>query len=586
GDAVRRGVPTAARATLTAPVPRREGLAEAQFGGGFGAAFARSLDALIVVGRTGEARVLEIGADGEVGIASARDALGVEFASLGTSARAAALTARTRGAHVLTAGPAADAGVPFANLASFDGADPDGAPSLVGRGGLGSAVRSSGIVAIVAADDGRAVHSPDADALRALLVRSPRLLSRAVGGTLELGELRDGPLEVGDAPREKNGCRGCPTPCGWRFDVNVRGGGARVNGRFSALQGFAGRDDALDLVERCNKLGLDARAAASLLVDSDEESDPFRFLDAIVREGSSAHRASVALTEPGATGARADLAARVGQALAARGPEPVRSLSLFGLSGIAPAEIVDPLPWTGDAEADAGTLARWHECFAAAIDVTGFCAFSAAGLVADGLATPTEIGAILCPAPRGTDRGDGWGFDADPGRAMLWAGSSHVALHREWIGPRFAERVRALERDAPAAVAAYERAAALGFEPPGNEAPAAAPVRSGAPSGAPGIARVLARGVLASQLASHPRRSSPARGDGALELVLDVPSGGLRAGEIVRAIAAEHPSAAPWLVDERGRPVPAVVAGSRRVLPDEVVAPESLIELILAIPGG
>ncbi|MEO0387893.1 MAG: hypothetical protein AAF281_10235, partial [Pseudomonadota bacterium] len=60
---------------------------------------------------------------------------------------------------MLTTGPAADVGLPFASLASFDGADLEAAPSLVGRGGLGATVRGAGVVAVTvaASPEGRSV---------------------------------------------------------------------------------------------------------------------------------------------------------------------------------------------------------------------------------------------------------------------------------------------------------------------------------------------------------------------------------------------------------------------------------------------
>ncbi|MGB0333419.1 MAG: hypothetical protein ACPGPE_16540, partial [Planctomycetota bacterium] len=47
GDAVRRGVPTAARATVSARAPLRKGITEAQVGGPFGRGLAAHADALV-----------------------------------------------------------------------------------------------------------------------------------------------------------------------------------------------------------------------------------------------------------------------------------------------------------------------------------------------------------------------------------------------------------------------------------------------------------------------------------------------------------------------------------------------------------
>ena len=375
----------------------------------------------------------------------------------------------------------------------------------------------------------------------------------------------------------------------------------------------------LALVERCNDLGIDARSAAALYGsaaalhapaadhhdDAPCDLDPGTFLDTMVVRGSVPHGEAIAVgatpglePEPGRTYASADLAARVGQALAARGPEPVRSLSVFGLGGVEPAGLVAPLPWTGERETDAGTLAYWHECFAAAIDITGFCAFSAAALVADGLADLAALENVLRPVG---DECGGWGPGAGEGLALLAAGAEHVALHRELAGPTDDLRSAAIERELPAAVAAYRRAVLRGFEPgfgPGAErdAPTSTPDQAeGVPPGAgPGAARgvVLARatGILAARLASCPGRRDVSEGvsatDGLVIVEIDVPQAGLTVIELLGSLAGMHPPAARWLVDPRGRPIPAVVVTGGRVSAEERILPGSVAELVLAIPGG
>ncbi|MEM1451526.1 MAG: aldehyde ferredoxin oxidoreductase N-terminal domain-containing protein [Planctomycetota bacterium] len=591
GSAVGRGVPTAARATITAPAPLRRGVVEAQFGGPFGAALAQHTDALVVVGRAPAPCVIGLDPEGGVRVNPAPPGVAT------TSERASAL-AQGGTAHVLTTGPAADAGLPFASLASFDGADLEAAPSLVGRGGLGATVRGTGVVALhVAAPEeqpaelqAETASSGARPGLLDALLRSPRLVARSAGGTLELAPLRDERVDLRSERRRRTGCRGCPTPCGWTFDVNARSGGAPIAGRFAALQGFARHGDVLALLARCNDLGLDARSAAVVVQGMGEDADAMEVLDRLVEPGTSEHRAALAQEpvagvepEPGATFARADLAARVGQALAARGPEPVRSLSVFGLSGRDPAPLVDPLPWTGDRETDAGVLAHWHECFAAAVDVTGFCAFSAGALVADGVLELDDLARELLSRA---------GERTDPARALLATGADHVALHRELAGPPRGDAAERIERDLPKAAAAYRDAVARGFAgPSAGSGGGPAPARGGSDSAddagaAVGTIRVRATGPLAARLARHPLRVPGSRSGGTVELEVAVPARGLAVSRVLRRLAEADPTARRWLVDDRGRGVPAVVVDDRRFDGDERIPPGRVADLVLAIPGG
>jgi hypothetical protein len=597
GDAVRRGVPTAARATVSARAPLRPGITEAQVGGPFGRGLAAHADALVLLGRAEEPRVVRVLAGGTVELGAAP----AELLGLGAAGRAQALRRGSASAHTVATGPGAQAGLPFANLASFDGADPEAAPSVVGRGGLGAALASAGVVALTVEEaplnTGAAPGAGDPGGdLEAALVRSPRLLTRAAGGTLELAASRATDLEVAGA-RRKHGCAGCPTPCGWTFEVDR--GGAKVGGRFSALQGFAGHGDPLELLERCNDLGIDARAVAALM-GRHPEVGPDAFFAGLLDPASEAHAAAMdpgPLSAAGATFARGDLAAEVGQALAVRGPEPLRSLSILGLDGARAEQVVAPLPWSGDRERDAGTLAFWHECVAAAVDVWGFCSFSAAGLLADGVMGLAELAEAL-----GLEAAD----DVPAAAGFLRAGADHLALHRELLAGELEIPAELAERH-PAAVEAYlaARDADLGGASfpgrPGGEA-----TRGGVPSGMGAAGdpaaggsplTVLARGPLGSRLSGHPghRRRGPETRSAVegVRIEVHVPTEGWTGPELLAALAAACPSAAPWLLDPAGRPLPAVLevetpagaggggdGGGRRHRPGAVV------ELVLAIPGG
>ena len=646
GDAVRRAVPTAARATLSARAPLRPGLTEAQVGGPFGRALAAHADALVLLGRAAGTSVVRVLGSGEAEVEHAP----AELVSLGAAARALRLGGPSARVHTLATGPGAQAGLPFANLSSFDGADPDAAPSVVGRGGLGAALAAAGVVALTVEEvpwpageepvgasspatsdpanpdpanpDPANLHaaepadldpgdpgSPSAGPrhpLEAALVRSPRLLSRATGGTLELAASRGSALAV-DAPRRKHGCAGCPTPCGWTFEVEGRGG-SRVGGRFSALQGFAERGDPLELLERCNHLGVDARAVAGLMTCFPSAS-PEVFFAGLLDPDSEIHAAALERTQlPGAgdTFARGDLAAEVGQALAVRGPEPLRSLSILGLDGARAREMIAPLPWSGDRERDAGTLAFWHECVAAAVDVSGFCSFSAAGLLADGVMGISELGEALGIAPE---------EGSTPAAVFLRSGARHLALHRELQGADGVIPDGLLERH-PAAVEGYLAArdehvegGLFHRESPGGEGrqasaeggPDAATDRL--PAGA-GPLTVLARGPLGARLSGHPgvilAGAGASPGD-EVRLELAAPPLGWTAQELLAELAGACPHAAPWLLDPSGRPLPAVLeVESREGTPSTALSTESsrgpaaarrhgpgaAVELILAIPGG
>ncbi|MGB0332910.1 MAG: hypothetical protein ACPGPE_13960, partial [Planctomycetota bacterium] len=542
-------------------------------------------------------RVVRVLAGGTVELGAAPP----ELVGLGAVGRAKALRRGSTSAHTVATGPGAQAGLPFANLASFDGADPGAAPSVVGRGGLGAALASAGVVALTVEEapltTGAAPGAGDLSGdLEAALVRSPRLLTRAAGGTLELAASRATDMEV-EGARRKHGCAGCPTPCGWTFEVDR--GGAKVGGRFSALQGFAGHGDPLELLERCNDLGIDARAVAAVM-GRRPGVGPDAFFAGLLDPASEAHAAAMdpgPLSAAGATFAEGDLAAEVGQALAVRGPEPLRSLSILGLDGARAEQMVTPLPWSGDRERDAGTLAFWHECVAAAVDVWGFCSFSAAGLLADGIMGLSELAEAL-----GLEAADG----VPAAAGFLRAGADHLALHRELLAGELEIPMELATRHA-AAVEGYRAArdadlrgtvssSRRGGEPAGGGLqPIQADAGDSSASGGP--LTVLARGPLGSRLAGHPGlRRSGSEAASSLEGVrieVQVPTEGWTAPELLRALAAACPSAAPWLLDPSGRPLPAVLqvetpagAVGGGDIEGRRHRPGAVVELVLAIPGG
>lgn len=554
GEAVGRGVPTAARVTVAARAPLRSGVTEAQCGGPFASDLAALLDGLVISGRAQEPVHLVVGGEGV-------------RARRGT-ARTASLSARTRealehGGAALVVGPAADAGLPFANIASVGGA---GAPSFVGRGGLGKALRGAGVLSIVVEtrDESGAVAEGQ---LAAALGRSPRLLERARGGTLELAAHRGtARVERGEGAA-RHGCRGCPTPCGWVLQLEEEGAPRRAMGRFAAMQGFAASGEAGRCLDRCNELGVDARSAARLVRDLGRETELPGVLEELVESGLPAHAAALALgpsgdEEPAEVVHAADLAARVGVIASPRGPEPMRSLSIFGL---APGADLPGMALTGDAAADAGRLARWHGAFASAVDISGFCAFSAAALVADGILGIEELARAISPS-------GGWDGHGDDGAAaMLAAGERHLQLHQA-LGGGSGRRARTDTDDESLrrALEAHDRGLQRAEQVP---PPAAATTPGSSDEETPEVS-VSARGKLGSRLGGREHEAVTVAGRGTTVL------------ELLRDLASRHPHAASLLLSEADRPIPAVLRSGEALAPGSPLAAGDSIELVLVIPGG
>jgi hypothetical protein len=596
GDAVLRGLPTAARATITGRVPLRGGVVEAPFGGGFARSLVRTTDVLLVFGAARPRRALiEIDADGRVAIREATIAVGAS-----TRERARALTAG--GAHALLVGPAAEAGLPFANLGSWDAPGGSVAPSLVGRGGMGRTVAQAGVVGIsvaigdAALDDAATAESKSE--LHGVLESSPRLVARALGGTLELGDVRgEATASTPSArPKTRHGCVGCPTPCGWQFEVPSKaagdtGGsktaGARVGGRFAALQGFLGGGDveaAMATLEQCNELGMDARSAAMLIHESGEAHD----VSALMDPQSPLHRRALAMVpaddiEPARPLLPSDLAGSVGVRLGARGPEPLRSLSVLGLSAGDAADSTVRDRWRRElhldglgvsAERNAGVIAHWQECFSAALDHSGFCAFSGSALVADGICTVGELAEAVTESLDGV--------------RWLALGAAICEVHRELRGVSLeAEALLAVKELPEEAVSGFVEAVRGSDRRVAGEK-SAQPAASGAGSRA-GVVHVHATGLLASKLRRFPGATEavePATGRTLLQIELEVGEGGESVRCLLERMAGVLPGAERWLLQPSGDPLPAVLIAGRGVAGGRLISAGDAVELLLVIPGG
>ncbi len=624
GHGVSRRLPTAARAVVAGVAPLGGRFAEGQVGGELAVALDTLGQGLVVRGRArGDAQVLVV----EPG--AARLVPSTWRPDVSPAERLAALEDQFPGSASICAGPAAFAGVPFASLASGVPT-----PSFVGRGGLGLRLSSLGLSAIcVRPGPAREVGTEQARQLGAALLRSPRLAARAEGGTLELlhafsargdlGRADGAPVpggavaaligQVRDARAAKHGCRGCPTPCGLSFR---REQGGQQRARFGASDALGTRlglhdfDRGLDLLARCDALGLDAKETGAALAVYAELSDEGRVpgtpgwgesellkqrvdellqnrgVGAELREGAAAlaRRFGVEARTPVARGQAvrpvSDLAGLLGQCVSSGGGDPMRSFPFLAQGGSVellrefapdlelPAGTEDPADPAGK-----GALVFWHENLAAAIDAIGFCAFSAAGLLADRVLNLDELARAI--------GGGAVAESVEPGRALLAEGQRIVAARRALDAALGHE-----ERD-PAPFAAEQLAApgmldlylslrsgrgtvgAVVQKPAEPPDPAAAEPEF---STNPGRLKVTlhSSGALAEALGEHRRMTLTQR---------------LTWGEVLEQLLADVPDAAQLLAVQ-GRPIVGAWRAGRLLRPTDRVQDGDRIELVAVISGG
>ncbi len=482
---------------------------------------------------------------------------------------------------------------------------------------------------------------PDAPdgALSATLAGSPRLRARSAGGTLELlhafasrGDLgaRDGAAgarlvgEARAAARERHGCKGCPTPCGWVFETES--GSAPQGARFNAVQalgvdlGLERFEDSLTLLAVCDRAGVDAREAGALLraaLDAGQGGGE--------RAGASAlaRRLEELLADPRAAGgagafARAlgvaesvrrarglalrperSPAALLGQCVSARGADPMRSASHVLLDAgdrRRLVELVAPLPLPAGAEdpldpAGKGRLVAWSEALSAAVDTSGFCAFSAGALLADGLTDLDGLARRLFPLAPG----------AGAGRRLLALGASVCLaareLERRWGAPPDVDRPAwAVERlDHPSLWPEYRRARGLdaqgrarpevwerlgepellevceaAFVAEASEPPRAALALGPRRAGAVGLRAVGPLGEALAALGPVPR------------LELELPA---TLAEVLATLAERLAGEGAGLV-RGGRPVALAYRAGSRLAADEAVHAGDVLDLVVAIGGG
>ena len=644
GPAVVRGLPTAARATVAgAPAPLRGCYADGQVGGELALGLAALADGLLLRGRvSARGSVLVLRGDrprplGELVRAE-------ELRGASPRAAHAWLDARFGPCSTLTIGPAGVRAAPAATL-TVDGRH------VVGRGGLGALFGATGLAALVVrtaptspspADVGASQRAQVLDWLRA----SPRLAARAAGGSLELYDERAARGESGAGSLARSarktavaraGCRGCPTPCGWTFET---GAGARpahfaANRVLGANLGIEDLAGSLELLAACDAAGLDAKEVGPALAlwcvaceqGSTGHASPrgnLRELCTLIHSAGTGRAPSAVVGEglravarrffPSSSRAQRAVPAGASPAepidrligrIGGRGGDAMRVFPFLVGTGAGPAALarrVAPMALPAGADdpedtAGKGRLVWWHESFVAALDANGFCAFSAAGLIADGVAGLDELAAALTDA---AGAGEGLRFLAD--------GAALAHLHRV-IDARLAPRAHGREPPDDAALEAElaQYAHLRGVDPRDLRPTAAARGRFARGLDPVDTAELLGLGGPALEAhhagVSAARRSKVAvdangtsapgrvrlRAAGALEralgkpceLELDLPAPLLD----VLTCAARETGAGPWLL-RNDELLPSAYRRGRRVAPDELVYDRDELDLVLALRGG
>jgi aldehyde:ferredoxin oxidoreductase len=464
---------------------------------------------------------------------------------------------------------------------------------------------------------------------------------------------RAGEREVG-----RKGCRGCPTPCGWVFESATPGsaeGSTRRGGRFSALYalgpnlGLADFDAALPLLAACDDAGIDAKeigaalalacaaqsagqlsetgalrdslwgndAALRALIEDTVEG---RGLGRAIARGTRSFAAELGLCDElfevkGQTLRReSNLAVVLGQCVSSRGADPMRanpfsmgasdraSLTTLLAPLTLPARAEDPLDPAGK-----GRIVWWHENWMAAIDMSGFCAFSASGLLADGVCTVDELARWIAPAAlRAECDGEA---TCSLGERLLAAGSSiatlqralnhHLGARAEHDRPAFLREVLDLPSMWPeyAALRGLDESAAPTAETWSRVGETTIldtrhPFLSPATSISPATSTERALGVSAD-LAAEPRMSGivSLRSSGLLEralghdaeVELDLP---LPLADALLEIERARPMAKGALVRAGGGIVPAVYRSAQRLEGTDLVRAGDELHLIVALSGG
>jgi aldehyde:ferredoxin oxidoreductase len=307
------------------------------------------------------------------------------------------------------------------------------------------------------------------------------LRSRNYEDVVAPDEARAWSTRAGEREVARKGCRGCPTPCGWVFESTALAAGPddgpiRRGGRFSAFYalgpnlGLTDLDAALPLLAACDDAGIDAKelGAALALVCTAQAAGKLpelelspgelwgnsvalraliddvalgRGIGRKLEHGARAFAAEFGLADVvfeakgQAVRLESNLAVLLAQCVSSRGADPMRAnpFSVGHSDRAALMKLLAPLDLPAGAEdpldpAGKGRIVWWHENWMAAIDMSGFCAFSAAGLLADGVCDVDELARWIAPATlRAECAAEATG---SIGERLLAAGASIATLQR------------------------------------------------------------------------------------------------------------------------------------------------------------
>jgi aldehyde:ferredoxin oxidoreductase len=617
GPAVRAGVPTAARATVAGVGPLTGRYVEGQVGGELGPLLAQLGGALLLHGRAqGSGLVLVIEPGPRARLERWPELVGATPAD--TESR---LGTRLALGASLRVGPAGERGALAAGLVSGQ--------SFVGRGGLGARFGAGLSLKALVFEGFSAGPAVDQRAWTRLLQSSPRLEQRSELGTLELlhGSAARGEAGLSSAQgaslaqdaqaarASRHGCRGCPTPCGWSF---ARSQGPAVRAHFGATlallpeRGPERFDAALGLLAMCDRLGVDAKeVGAALELWCRAEGDRF--------DGERAARLLARALEPQAperilldgavaTARQLGLPAPLnlhGQ-VAPRGLSGAMALAQWSSSGGSDPMRAFPFLEQQDAPRDERGWPRfedlptrlwWHQNLVAALDVSGFCAFAAAGLLADRVLALEEFAARLWPAQLPQTQGS--------------AADRFIGLGAALIERRRAldARLGAAQAEPPAGLFAAEDLAALellrgrGLPALDSDAPEfglwsvpralplAGPGGPRRPLGTPRSGPALASAAAPGEAARPGRVELFALGPLGRALGRALPGGQLgrplpaSLAEVLASAAALDEELAARLLRE-GRILPEVLRRGQRLAPGDRVEDGDRLDLVLAIAGG
>ncbi|MFT6361810.1 MAG: aldehyde:ferredoxin oxidoreductase [Planctomycetota bacterium] len=464
--------------------------------------------------------------------------------------------------------------------------------------------------------------------------------------------------------RERHGCKGCSTPCGLVFERTNKGSksdgkgtaaeGKRTGARFSASWalgpnlGLETFSESLELLALCDEYGVDAREAGAclaLLALATEEKTPIpewmpqtaRFGDLeglgqalghLPAMGSSALAKVLGLehkhflAQGGAARPEGNFASTLGQIVCTGGNDPMRVFPFLVASptqrqslpdGTAiPSSALDPRSAIGK-----GRVVAWHEDLAAALDIAGFCCFSAAGLIADGVATLDELGTWIAPAALGSaGPGRPWAGSATKGEQLLAAGRALVLARRhfnEQLNPQRAPfDVPAWARDELAMKGMVDEYQVVrGLDAAGRLVPSQAAWMESDGAGAERSAWDEARIKFTSELVQRPGPSDihqgtqsepkPRPGSSSQEISL-LAGGSLGAalgqgefrlrlaapetlGAVLEDLACAQPKARPLLFT-RGGILPTVWRDGQRLDPDAIIHPGDRLNLLVVLAGG